>query len=249
MRMPFAQIALIVLVLSVFSLPASAVQIYGHRGAAGLSPENSIPAYKTALQLGVDVIDMDVTMTKDGVVVVTHDLTLNPAITRDSKGKWIRDSKLAIKQMTFPELELYDIGRIHARTFYAMRLPDQVGQDNVHIPSLKQVLDYGKKVTQNRMRYQIELKTDVKHPEISIPPKKFAAAVLDVVKKAGVADKVELQSFDWRTLVAARKLDPKIKTSFLTHKGWFGSTGATSMAGIKPKNYHNSIPKMIHAVG
>lgn len=75
--------------LFLFTLPlhATTLKLYGHRGARGLSPENTIPAYKTGLAVGIDVVDMDVNMTKDGVVVVTHNFGLNPDITRTPDGK------------------------------------------------------------------------------------------------------------------------------------------------------------------
>ncbi len=63
------------------------IQIYAHRAGRGLMPEQTLPAYAAALRLGVDYVDMDIGMTKDGVLVITHDLTLNPDLTRDQNGQ------------------------------------------------------------------------------------------------------------------------------------------------------------------
>jgi len=113
-----------------------AIQIYGHRGARGLAPENSIPAYKTGLAIGIDFVDMDVHMTKDKVVVVTHDFTLNPNLTRDKDGKWIDENGLpAIKDLSFKELQQYDIGRLKPGTDYGKNFALQSPVDGTHISS------------------------------------------------------------------------------------------------------------------
>ena len=102
------------------------IQIYGHRGARGLAPENTIAGYKTAIEIGVDYIDMDVNMSKDGVIVVTHDFTLNPDITRDADGNWIDYAHpTLIKDLTFAELQKYDVGRIKPNTQYGRTFSHQ----------------------------------------------------------------------------------------------------------------------------
>jgi glycerophosphoryl diester phosphodiesterase len=68
--------------------PKDTVEIYAHRAGRGLMPEQTFAAYRGALRLGVDYVDMDVNMTKDGVLVITHDLGLNPNLTRDPEGNW-----------------------------------------------------------------------------------------------------------------------------------------------------------------
>src|SRR5512135_2602502 len=83
-------------------------QIYAHRAGRGLMPEQTLPAYVFALRLGVDYVDMDIGMTKDGVLVITHDLTLNPDLTRDQNGRWITD-QIPIRSLTLRELQKYDV--------------------------------------------------------------------------------------------------------------------------------------------
>ena len=69
--------------------PPQAFDLQGHRGARGLAPENTLPAYRRALELGVDTLECDMAITKDGVVVIHHDLWLNPDTTRGPDGKWL----------------------------------------------------------------------------------------------------------------------------------------------------------------
>ena len=97
---------------------------YAHRAGRGLLPEQTMPAYKEALRLGVDYVDMDINMTKDGVLVITHDLGLNPNLTRDENGNWVTDPKL-IHSMTYAELKKYNVGEIKPGTVYGKLFPYQ----------------------------------------------------------------------------------------------------------------------------
>jgi len=77
--------------------PAESVTIYGHRGARGLAPENTLPGFQVALKHHVDYVDIDVVLTKDGVLVAHHGLTLNPDVTRDARGNWVENTTIAVK--------------------------------------------------------------------------------------------------------------------------------------------------------
>src|SRR5512136_328204 len=92
--------------------PAFALDLQGHRGARGLAPENTLPAFATALSLGVTTLELDTGITKDGVVVISHNSALNPDITRDKDGKWLEKRGPAIYSLTFAELQEYDVGRL-----------------------------------------------------------------------------------------------------------------------------------------
>lgn len=239
-----------------FSANASALDLYGHRGARGLSPENTLPAYRTALAVGVDYVDMDVGMTKDAVVVVQHNVALNPDITRDKKGHWIKKNNLFIKNLTFKQLQTYDVGRIKPGTEYSQLFPSQWPVDGTHIPSLKQVIDYVKKVAGNQVGFQIEIKTDPSKPNATVSPKKLATALAQIIEQEGILDRVQVQAFDWRCLLALQKINPNIPTEYLTDKNGEAKMRSKDpkvaglwTAGRLLKNYDNSIPKMIAALG
>src|SRR5438552_7574162 len=90
------------------ALPVQAFDLQGHRGTRGLAPENTLPAYRRALELGVDTLECDMAITNDGVVVIHHDLWLNPDTTRGPDGKWLEARGPAIHELTFQELQQYD---------------------------------------------------------------------------------------------------------------------------------------------
>ena len=82
--------------------------LQGHRGARGLMPENTLPAFAHALSLGVTTLELDVVVSADGAVVVSHDRVLNPALTRMPSGDWLKERGPALSSLTFKELETCD---------------------------------------------------------------------------------------------------------------------------------------------
>src|SRR4030095_3436731 len=124
--MPLASSQMSSAVLAAFvALPAEAFDLQGNRGTRGLAPENTLPAFQRALELGVDTLECDMAITKDGVVVIHHDLWLKPDTTRGPDGKWLEARGPAIKELTFAELQQYDVGRLKPGTDYAKLFPDQ----------------------------------------------------------------------------------------------------------------------------
>src|SRR5262245_65843934 len=94
---------------------AVAFDLEGHRGARGLAPENTLPAFAKALSIGVTTLELDAGITGDGVVVVCHDRRLNPDIARGPDGRWLSGRTRTIRQLTFQELQRYDVRRIRPR--------------------------------------------------------------------------------------------------------------------------------------
>ena len=125
--------------------PAHAFDLQGHRGARGLAPENTLPAFRKALEIGVDTIECDMAITKDDVVVIHHDLRLNPDTTRGPDGQWLDKPGPNISDLTFDELQKYDVGRIKPGTKYAQDFPDQQPADGTRIPRLSDLFDLVKK--------------------------------------------------------------------------------------------------------
>ena len=95
------------------------MEVQGHRGARGLAPENTLPGFARALGVGIDVLELDAAVTADGVVVISHDPQLDPALTRRGDGQWINDHDRVISRMTLDELKVFDVGRINPASPYA----------------------------------------------------------------------------------------------------------------------------------
>jgi hypothetical protein len=108
-------------------MTAVAFDLQGHRGARGLAPENTLEGFATALSIGVSTLELDLAMTKDGIVVVSHDRYLNPDHTRGPNGRFLAARGPAIRALTLAELQRYDVGRLQPGTVYAASFPEQRG--------------------------------------------------------------------------------------------------------------------------
>jgi glycerophosphoryl diester phosphodiesterase len=116
--------------------PAHDFDVQGHRGARGLLPENTMPAFTRADDLGVTTLEMDTKVTKDGVLVVTHDSTLNPDLVRDASGQWVREG-IPLNSLTLAEVKQLDVGRLRPGSDYAKRFPEQQAIDGTRMPALR----------------------------------------------------------------------------------------------------------------
>ena len=118
---------------------ATPFDLQGHRGTRGLRPENTLPAFAKALEIGVDTLELDTNVTRDDVVVVMHDTRLNPDVARGPDGEWLTARGPAVHELTYGELSRYDVGRLKPGTRYAAGFPDQAAVDGTHAPRLADV--------------------------------------------------------------------------------------------------------------
>ena len=199
------------------------MDLQGHRGARGHLPENTLPAFQWALGRGVDTLEMDCGVTKDGVVVAHHDRRLNPDVARGPDGNWIASPGPTIRSLTFAELQRYDVGRLRPGSEYARRFPHQTPVDGTRIPRLEEVLQF-------KTRFNIETKISPDAPEETVGPEEFARLLIQEIRKAKA--KATIQSFDFRTLKIVEREAPEIETIYLTN-GAHSDPGKVHAAGAK----------------
>jgi glycerophosphoryl diester phosphodiesterase len=236
------------------NFPAVAFDLQGHRGARGLAPENTIEAFSTALSIGVTTLELDVGMTKDGVLVVHHDEWLNPDITRGPDGIFLSQRGPAIYSITLQEVKGYDVGRLKPGTAYAARLPEQRPRDGARIPTLGEVFELVSRTGAEHIRFNIETKlTPTSGPDVP-DPELFAKAVAAAVRDAGLTKRVSIQSFDWRTLLVLRRVDPELIRICLTSEQpdqdtiERGKPGASPWtAGLDVDEFDGSVPRLVGA--
>lgn len=234
---------------------ATSFDLQGHRGARGLLPENTLPAFTRAIALGVTTLELDVGLTADGVLVVAHDPKLNPDFTRDASGNWLAPPTPALRSLTYAEVSRYDVGRINPASAYAKRFPNQQARDGSRMPRLAEVLALGNDPRNPHLRFNIETKIDPREPDATANPETFVRAVITAIRDAGMSHRVTLQSFDWRTLRLAQALAPDIRTAYLTaEQTWLNNIadreGRPSLwtAGFQASRYAN-VPAMVKAAG
>jgi glycerophosphoryl diester phosphodiesterase len=233
--------------------PAVAFDLEGHRGARGLAPENTMAGFQRALAIGVTTIETDLAATKDGVVVLSHDPSLNPDLVRAPGGGWLAAKGPPIRTLMFAELARYDVGRINPASAYAKQFPEQQPADGQQFPTLADLFALG---AGKAVRFNVETKLTPTNPAETPDPAAFARLTVEVVRNAGVVERVTVQSFDWRTLAEVKKLAPEIATSCLTIETAKDDTvqrgaaaGSPWHAGLRLADHGQSLPRLVKAAG
>ena len=189
----------------------------GHRGCRGLYPENTIPAFKKALDLGIETLELDVVISGDGNVIVSHEPWFSHEITTLKNGDSIAataERRYNIFEMTLDEIAEYDCGsRPHSR------FPEQK-KLNVQKPSLNQLVSeltiYCNEKGYDLPYYNIEIKSAIEYDNVFAPePAQFVKLVLAELYRSGIEKSCNLQSFDPRSMNEIHLQDSSICTAFL----------------------------------
>ena len=192
--------------------------LQGHRGARGLWPENTLAGFSHAMELGVSALELDCAVTRDGVVVVTHDAELNPDCTRDSLGRFLAVAGPPVNTLSYAQLQSYDVGRIRPGSAYAARFRQQQPVDGERIPRLADVLSLVRTRGRGRIRVAVEVKTFPEKPQLTPAPEAFVTALQMDLQRTGTAALVVILAFDWRVLRAVQRLMPHVATAALTEQ-------------------------------
>jgi glycerophosphoryl diester phosphodiesterase len=245
--------------------PGVSPEIIGHRGAAGLAPENTLAAFSAACAVGVSGIELDVHLSADDELVVHHDYALHPDLTRDSTGAFsIGEPRPLLRDLTVAQLQRYDVGRARPGSDVAARHPEQRPADGERIPTLDDAItrferDCAPSTRPVPTRLVVEIKTDPTKPELSATPERLAERTVATLRRRGVVGRVQIIAFDWRALRAVHRLAPEIPTSFLTGEGrterdgntvQIGRAGASPwLGGLDVDDFGGSVPRAILAAG
>ena len=234
---------------------ALAFDLGGHRGARGLAPENTLPAFATALSIGVTALELDTAITKDGVVVISHEQKLNPDITRDKTVKWLENPGPLIQSLTFDELQQYNVGRLKPNTRYAKDFPEQKPMDGTRIPRLADLFAMVKKTNNEQVRFYVEIKFSPFKPGETLTPEASANKVVELIQKEGMEGRVSILCFDWGVLREVQKIAPGIPTIYLSVQQRSADTiyenkreNSPWTGGFQYKD-HGSVPRMVRAAG
>jgi glycerophosphoryl diester phosphodiesterase len=233
---------------------AMAFDIEAHRGGRALFPENTLQSFANALSMGVDTLELDIGVTQDGALVVSHERGLNPDLARDASGVYVAPPGIPFVQLTLAEVKKYDVGQIRPGSAYAAQFPDQHVVPGTRIPTLIEVMDLVRKSGNSHVRLNIETKIDPNHPDQSPDPQRFVALLLDVLKAQKFSDRVTIQSFDWRTLLLVQTLAPAIPTVYLTLQKGPDATNFLDKASVwtadfNPAEHGHSLPRTIKDAG
>lgn len=191
-----------------------------HRGGKSLYPENTIPAMKNALKMDITTLEMDLAITKDKQVILSHDAFLSPELITKPDGTYIpKDSGFYYKiyEMPYAKIQTFDVGMKKLNNY-----PDQKKM-KAQKPLFSEVIDaceaYSRALKRPLPFYNIETKTrpfsdNIFHPE----PKEFVDLMMKIIVEKKIQDRVIIQSFDPRTLEIIHKEYPTIMTALLVEK-------------------------------
>lgn len=199
------------------SKPRSTIDLQGHRGARGLLPENSIPAFRRALELGVNTLEMDAVISADNQVIVSHEPWFSASICRTPDDHDIREGDEQshnIYRMSYEEIAQYDCGsRGNAR--FPEQEPEPVSKPLLSAV-IKMAESYAADLGRPAPLYNIEIKSTASRDNTFHPtPDRFAKLLYDLLDEHGIVDRTTIQSFDVRALRAARALDPNVRLALL----------------------------------
>ncbi len=202
----------LLMTINIFSQTAPTFDIQGHRGARGLMPENTIPAFLKALELGVDTLEMDVVVSKDNQLVVSHEPFFSTEISLDKSASPIpteKQKEYNLFKMNYSDIKSFDVGSLGNKRF-----PEQRKMKTFK-PLLRDVFKETQKyIRKNGLKptiYNIETKStaqgdDIFHPQPSV----FARLLYDEIVKNKMQKRVTIQSFDVRTLQEFKKFPVKL---------------------------------------
>jgi glycerophosphoryl diester phosphodiesterase len=251
------RLALILLSLLAIAVPAAAFDLQGHRGARGLAPENTLPAFAAALAVGVATLEFDTGITADGIVIVAHDRRLNPDITKRADGTWIDPPTPTVRSLTLDELKRLDVGAIRPGTEYARQFAGQTPMPGTPMPTLAEVVALANRANAAHVRFNIETKISPLMPDETLPPAEFARILIAEIRRLGIAARTTIQSFDWRTLAIVANEAPEIARAYLTFERADGAgadtvgkgKGVSPWTGLDAAAHSQSTPRLVAAAG
>ncbi len=192
------------------------IKIYGHRGARGDLPENTLGGFKYLFENKISAYETDILLTKDLIPVVYHDFRLNPALTTNSKGNWIENDDIKIFDLSYDQLSKFKIGSIDKKSKYGRKFDNQKSLGEVNIPKLSDLLKLTSDNISDDLIINLEVKSTPVEDNLTPPPNVMANLIIDEVNKTKLKDKVIFSSFDWKVLREIKNIDSKISRGYLT---------------------------------
>ncbi|MBY0517618.1 MAG: hypothetical protein K2P81_11950 [Bacteriovoracaceae bacterium] len=223
---------LILLVAICWHLPAFSIDWQGHRGARGLYPENTIGAMKEGLKYKISTLELDVVVSSEGEVVVSHEPWMSEEICLDPKGKPVKDRAFNLYKMSYEEIAKFDCGsKVHPR------FPKQQ-KIQAFKPLLRNLIQESEKEIKARnlkVNYNIEIKSTPEDEKKGFQPqfKEFTDKVVRDIAAVVDPSRVTIQSFDWRVLRYLHVAYPDFKTVALIEEK-FKVSDALKSLGFNP---------------
>jgi len=230
-------------------------KIYGHRGARGDLPENTLNSFQYLFDHLISAYETDILISKDLIPVITHDFKLDPSFTQDNNGEWITDENIKIFDLTYEELSKYDVGTLNKISKYGRNFVNQKSLPNQKIPKLDDLLKLTAKNQTENLIINLEIKSTPAQENFTPLPHEMVKLVLDVVNNSSLKDKIIYSSFDWRVLREVRDQNPHAPRAYLTELHQSGSKISGTIydqspwMDFMPLKNSIEIPRLIASLG
>jgi glycerophosphoryl diester phosphodiesterase len=235
-------------------LPAPGPQLFDvepHRGGIGLTTENTLEGFQKAMELGVTTLELDVQITEDQYAVVTHDRRVSaqkcrdtaPVVPGDPEFPYVGD---LVKNLTLAQVRTLDCGQPLAN------FPEQEVIAGVRMPLLRQVFVLVNCYQGNRVWLNVETKVEAGTPQETAPREQFVEITADEIRRAGLLNRVTIQSFDWGALMLMRTVEPRLPIVALTNGDFLqvGQPGASPwLGGIDVDDFDGSYVRAADSFG
>ncbi len=224
------------------------IKIYGHRGARGVLPENTLESFQYLFDNNISAYETDILISKDLIPVITHNFHLNPSITKGIHGNWLEDENIKIFDLTYDQLSNYDVGSINKLSKYGRRFINQKKLESQKIPKLSQLLNLTFQNNPKNLIINLEIKSTPVVENLTPAPEDMVKLVIDVANQSNLKNHIIYSSFDWNILREIKNYNPDIPRAYLSEKSR-NIYDQSPWMDFTPLHNNSGLPKLIKSLG
>ena len=225
------------------------IKIYGHRGARGVLPENTLESFKYLFENNIHSYETDILISKDFIPVITHDFRLDPSYTKDINDNWIEDENIKIIDLTYDQILQFDVGTLNKLSKYGRKFVNQKSLQNQKIPKLSELLKLTSDNIVEDLLINLEIKSTPIEKNLTPEPDEMVKIIIDEVSRSNLEDRIIYSSFDWRVLREIKERDSKIPRAYLTSGARGKIYDKSPWLDFTPLHNGVELPELIKALG
>ena len=225
------------------------IKIYGHRGARGVLPENTLESFKYLFENNIHAYETDILISKDFIPVITHDFRLDPSYTKDINDNWIEDENIKIIDLTYDQILQFDVGTLNKLSKYGRKFINQKSLQNQKIPKLSELLKLTSDNIVEDLLINLEIKSTPIEKNLTPEPDEMVKIIIDEVSRSNLEDRIIYSSFDWRVLREIKERDSKIPRAYLTSGAGGKIYDKSPWLDFTPLHNGVELPELIKALG
>ena len=225
------------------------IKIYGHRGARGVLPENTLESFKYLFENNIYAYETDILISKDFIPVITHDFRLDPSYTKDINDNWIEDENIKIIDLTYDQILQFDVGTLNKLSKYGRKFVNQKSLQNQKIPKLSELLKLTSDNIVEDLLINLEIKSTPIEKNLTPEPDEMVKIIIDEVSRSNLEDRIIYSSFDWRVLREIKERDSKIPRAYLTSGARGKIYDKSPWLDFTPLHNGVELPELIKALG